>query len=53
MLFQHLRVLIRIGFATKIFILFLKGVAGIYCHCGFDLQLGQLHTVVENPEELF
>uniref|UniRef100_A0A3Q3QZ91 Uncharacterized protein n=1 Tax=Monopterus albus TaxID=43700 RepID=A0A3Q3QZ91_MONAL len=29
------------------------GVGGIYCHCGFDLQLGQLHTVIEDPEELF
>lgn len=27
-------------------------VAGVYCHRGFDLQLGQLHTVVEDPEEL-
>uniref|UniRef100_A0A8C2XFF7 Uncharacterized protein n=1 Tax=Cyclopterus lumpus TaxID=8103 RepID=A0A8C2XFF7_CYCLU len=28
-------------------------VAGIYGHRSFDLQLGQLHTVVENPKELF
>uniref|UniRef100_A0A3P8UTH4 Uncharacterized protein n=1 Tax=Cynoglossus semilaevis TaxID=244447 RepID=A0A3P8UTH4_CYNSE len=28
-------------------------VTGIDRHCGFDLQLCQLHAVVENPEELF
>uniref|UniRef100_A0A665X777 Uncharacterized protein n=1 Tax=Echeneis naucrates TaxID=173247 RepID=A0A665X777_ECHNA len=24
----------------------------IYCHCGFNFQLGHLHPVIENPEEL-
>uniref|UniRef100_A0A3Q1H069 Uncharacterized protein n=1 Tax=Anabas testudineus TaxID=64144 RepID=A0A3Q1H069_ANATE len=28
-------------------------VAGVYCDGGFNLQLGHLHTVVEDPEKLF
>uniref|UniRef100_A0A8C5AL36 Uncharacterized protein n=1 Tax=Gadus morhua TaxID=8049 RepID=A0A8C5AL36_GADMO len=27
-------------------------VAGVDRHRGFDLQLGQLHAIVEDPEEL-